>query len=61
MLKKFEEQVVEEVPEAIVTETVVVPDTASTASTIMYIVGAIIIIVGTGFVIKNVKAEKTNK
>lgn len=56
-----EEQVVEEVPEAIVTETVVVPDTASTASTIMYIVGAIIIIVGTGFVIKNVKTEKTNK
>lgn len=51
----------EEPPETVVTETVVVPDTASTASTIMYIVGAIIIIVGTGLVIKNVKKEKETK
>lgn len=55
------EETEEEIPEAVVTETVVVPDTASTASTIMYIVGAIIIIVGTGLVIKNVKKEEKTK
>lgn len=51
----------EDIPEAVVTETVIVPDTASTASIVMYILGALIIIVGTVFVIRNARKEKTAK
>ena len=55
------EEYEEEIPEPEVTETVIVPDTGSAASTIMYILGAVVIIVGTGLVIRNVRKEKQAK
>ena len=51
----------EEVPKSEVVQEVIVPDTASTASIIMYIIGTLIIIVGTVFVIRNAKKEKSAK
>ena len=60
-MKNAPEDYDEEVPEAVVTQTVIVPDTASTASIIMYVLGALIIIVGTVFVIRNARKEKTSK
>ena len=55
------EDYVNPTPEAQVTQTVIVPDTASKASIIMYVLGALIIIVGTVFVVRNARKEKTSK
>ena len=51
----------EPAPEPVVTETVIVPDTASTASIIMYALGTAVIIVGSGLVIRNVRKQKASK
>ena len=57
-MKNAPEESEEPAPEPVVTETVIVPDTASTASIIMYALGTAVIIVGTGLVVRNVRKQK---